>query len=101
MVSAMLRFAIEREPHLEDRQLSVSLMCGTPSLPFGRREEVPQGVEAGSSSANRRFVMQEAVPQLPARLLLPRPIRVLEPLAHLLEGGCIDVASRIPLTQDL
>jgi hypothetical protein len=26
---------------------------------------------------------------------------VLKPLAHLLEGGGIDVASRIPLAQDL
>ena len=74
---------------------------GTPSFRFERREEVPQDVEAGAGSANRRFVMQEAVLRLPARLLLPRPIRVLEPLTHLLEGGCIDVASRVALTQDL
>jgi len=55
----------------------------------------------GSSSANTCFVMWEPVPKLLEMLLLPQPTRVLEPLAHLLEGGCIDVASRIPLTQNL
>ena len=43
----------------------------------------------------------EEVPQIPAELLLAGSIRVLEPLAQLLEGGGIDVAQRIPLTQDL
>jgi len=69
--------------------------------PLWTREVVPQNVEAGLGSVKRRFVMHEAVLQHLARLLLPRPIRVLEPLAHLLEGGRIVVASCVPLTQDL
>jgi hypothetical protein len=64
------------------------------------REVVPQNVEAGLGSVKRRFVMHEAILQHLARLLLPRPIRVLEPLAHLLEGGRIVVASCVPLTQE-
>jgi hypothetical protein len=90
----------EREPRYAAAGGS-SEVCGTPSFRFGWQVEVPQDLEAGAGSADTCFVIQEAVLQHLARLLLPRPIRVLKSLAHLLESGCIDVASCVPLTQDL
>jgi hypothetical protein len=69
--------------------------------PLWTREVVPKNVDVRSGSVKRRFVMQEAVLQHLARLLPPRPIRVLKSLAHLLEGSRIDVASCVPLTQGL
>src|SRR6516225_7384322 len=97
VISALLCVAKSR--NRPPPTVSVSGLRHNLPRPKGR-EVVPQNVEAGLGSVKRRFVMHEAVLQHLARLLLPRPIRVLEPLAHLLEGGRIVVASCVPLTQE-
>ena len=98
VISALLCVAKSR--NRPPPTLSVSGMRHS-LTPLWTRRVVPQNVEAGLGSVKRRFVMHEAVLQHLARLLLPRPIRMLKSLAHLLESGCIDVASCVPLTQDL
>jgi hypothetical protein len=71
---------------------------GTSSLAFGLWEEVPQETEHGLCYFTLRFILPKRVPRLAAMLLLPGPSGALQPLAHLIEGNRINLATCVALT---
>lgn len=70
---------------------------GTSSHSPKAREEVPQETEHGLCY----FTLVKQAPRLAGMLLLPGPGAALEPLAHLLEGNRINLATCVALTQYL
>ena len=62
---------------------------------------MPQETEHGSCYFTLRFILRKQVPRLAGMLLLPGSTAALQPLAHLLEGNRINLATCIALTQDL
>jgi hypothetical protein len=74
---------------------------GTSSLAFGLWEEVPQETEHGLCYFTLHFTLRKQVPRLAGMLLLPGSGGALQPLAHLLEGNRINLATCVALTQYL
>ncbi len=77
------------------------MTCGTSSHGQKAREEVPQETEHGLCYFTLHFIFRKQVPRLAGMLRLPGPTGALEPLAHLLEGNGINLATCVALTQYL
>ena len=68
--------------------------------PKGEEEVLPLLVQL-SSSLSVYFVIGQGVLQRSRMLLLSRVSCGLQPLTHLVEGGCIDLTPCISLTEDI